>query len=254
MIDTPTRIQEEILHHPLNMGIEYDPDPHIYTRYHDDGSSEIYNGVTSLIKRYSPFEAQKIKYGIIHSKKPEYAHLNTLEDVEAEWETARAEGTEMHDELESWGNTGYTPEKPAAQKAVKYLDDHGLTPIIFEHTFYCDILKRATPMDLGLVDKYGRFVPADYKTSKEIRHVPYVYNNVAKMMEYPLTHLPTSNFFGYSLQLAFTKKWMEKYNFSFPICPWGLIFHVRAGELQVYRTLPMQIEVEKVYEWEAKTN
>lgn len=251
--DTTLRIQEEVLNHPRNLMIEYKPDPHTYHRIHEDGSLEQYGGVTSLIQKYSPFEAQKIKFGIVNSKKPEYAHLNTVADVEAEWEEAREAGNIVHNDLENWGETGELPEYEVSQLAVDYFFNYGYTPVAFEHTIFCDELKRATPPDILLANKKGQLVVADYKTSKEIKYSHYAYNGNKKKMEYPLTHLPTSNFWGYSLQVGLEIEWLNRYyDFSFPIAPYGLIIHIRDGELQVHKTVPMFSEVRKIYKWENK--
>ena len=253
MTDAALHIQQELLNHPRNQDIVYRPEPHTYHRIWDDGEQEEYYGVTSLLKKYAPFDAQSIKFGIVNSRKKKYAHLNSIEEVEAEWQAARDEGSRVHNELERWGETGEYVDDPAVRQAVAFFQKKQLTPIVFEHVVFCDTLKRATPLDVGLVNRWGQFVPADYKTSKTIKKSFYRYNGNENRMEYPLTHLPNSNFYQYSLQIGLAKHWIEQYyNPTFEIAPYGYIFHIRDGEFTPYVTLPMTSEIQSIYEWEEK--
>lgn len=252
--DASIHIQEQLANHPRNLLIDYDPEPHTYFRHHDDGSVEQYYGVTSLIKRYAPFEAQKIKFGIVNSKKPEYAHLNTIEDVEAEWEAARKYGTLIHDDLEQSYVQGQLPEYEVSQIALDFLDQKGLIPVGSEYTVFCDRLKRATPIDIPLVNRRGELVVGDWKTSKEIKYDHYVYRKKKSKMEYPLTHLPKNNFMQYSIQVGLAIRWLKDYyDFDFPIAPYGYIFHIRDGKFKAHRTLPMISEINAIYDYEQRT-
>ncbi len=253
--DFSIHVQDTLNSHPRNTGIVYDPEPHTYHRYHDNGDVERYYGVTSLLKRYSPFDAKSIKYGIVNSKKPEYAHLNSIEDVEAEWKAARDHGTNIHNDLEESYHTGQQPEYPESQMALEFIRKKGLIPVGSEFVVFCDRLKRATPIDIPLVNKHGQLVVGDWKTSKEIKYDHYEYNGKKKKMEYPLTHLPTANFYSYSLQVGLTIHWLKKYyKLPFPIAPYGYIFHIRDGKFKAHRTLPMQNEIRMIYDWEKRTN
>lgn len=250
MTDQALRIQEELISHPRNLGIEYDPEPHTYTRYFDNGNSTMYDGVTSLIGNYAPFEKKKIQQAMLYSDKYDY---NSIEEIEADWKKARDHGTEVHDGLEHWVKTGEYSNKPHVQGMINFCQEYEMTPILAEFTVYCDELKRATPIDIPLVNKYGQLVIGDYKTSKSIKKDHYEYRGNKKKMEYPLTHLPTSNYYKYSLQIAMPRTWLDRYyNLSFDIAPYGYIFHIRDGVFTPHKTLPMNSEIQKIYEWEAK--
>jgi hypothetical protein len=242
-------IQEELILHPRNRGIDFEPDEHIYTRLHEHGEPEQYYGITSFLNKYAPFEGKKIKYAI--AKRDGIS----VDEVQAEWDEARDWGKTVHDDLEQWGETGYEPELEVSKTVVHWLEKMQLRPVAAEFVVYCDELKRATPIDIPLVDRHGRLVVGDYKTSKNIKYDFYEYNKKKKRMEFPLTHLPTSNFYKYSLQLGIARTWLERYyGLSFPIAPYGILFHIRNGVFTPHKTLPMYSEIRAIYDWETRTN
>lgn len=252
--DFSIHVQDQLIAHDRTLMIEYDPGPHTYHRIWDDGKQERYYGVTSLLKRYSPFEAKKIKFGIVNSKKPEYAHLNTVAEVQAEWDAARDHGTLIHNDLEDSYHTGQTPEYEESRMAMEFLRKKGLIPVGSEYVVFCDKLKRATPIDVPLVNQHNQLVVGDWKTSKEIKYDYYEYNGKKSTMEYPLNHLPKSNFYQYSLQVALSIHWLKKYyDFEFPIANYGYIFHIRNGIFTAHKTLPMFNEIRAIYDYEKRT-
>lgn len=253
--DFSIEVSDFLNNHPRSKLVEYDPVPHTYFRFWDDKDPEQYYGVTSLLKNYAPFDATSIKHGIVNSKKPEYAHLNTVAEVEAEWKAARDYGSMIHDDLDYSVQTGEVPEHEVAEEALLFLLEQELTPIGSEYVVFCDELKRATPIDIPLVNKHNQIVIGDWKTSKEIKASHYVYNGKKKKMEYPLNHLPNSNFWQYSLQIALSRHWLETYyDCPFEIAPYGYIFHIRDGKFTAHKTMPMKREIDMIYEWESKVN
>lgn len=253
-------IQQELLLHSRNDDIEFSNDPyHRYLRYYGGGEVEEYNGITSLIGKYAPFEKKKILYAVAKKRSRIEGRKVTTDEIEEEWQEARDKGDRTHKDLEQWGQTGSMPDRPASKKAVRWLNKKGFKPIAFEHVIYDDRIKRATAVDLICLDQQHRIVPMDYKTSKEIRYRPYVDGKGnAKFMEYPLTHIPTANFFQYSIQTSLPIKWLRELYFKddpyIRVSNRGWILHVRDGEFEPVPALYMGPAINRIYNWENKIN
>ena len=124
-----------------------------------------------------------------------------LQRWERNGEVARARGHLLHWQAEQMCN-GRPVEEPhslefkQACQIYERLLERGMRPFRAEVNLFHVGLRLAGQPDLLMLDTDGNIVIVDWKRSKEIR-----YENNRGALQYPLAHLPDSNYWLYSLQL-----------------------------------------------------
>jgi len=243
-------VKRQVLNHPRNNYVTFVEDPHSYLRHWDDRPAETYQGITSLIGEYAPFDRMGIAYGYANK------HNMTVKEVLKEWNQSTVIGHTIHKELEEVGLTGKTSEMMEVYNVYNFLKTNNFRPIAFEWVVCDDNIKKATAIDLVTYHvPTNRIVLMDYKTSKRIDYKPFKNKRgKPKMMEYPLTHLPSVNFYKYSLQLCIEIKWLKelyfKNNSDMKIAPYGYILHIKGDHFKAHRTINLEFDIDRLYQWE----
>src|SRR5690625_495894 len=206
-----------ILEHPRNKHIVYDPVPHTY-HYYPSGDKRRtkeaiqFDGITGWISSFAPAfnkEAQAQK----SSKNPysDWYGMTTDEIIEAWNEKGRVSrefGDYIHKVIEDYVNDGVAEDDDMhiIEDFNNVMDANGMTPIRSEFTVFNEDVKRASPIDI-LVEKDDKPTLVDVKTFQDgMQWVGYR----DEMFNYPLAHLPHSQHIKTSLQLSITQNWLER--------------------------------------------
>lgn len=197
---------KEILEHPRNNDIFYDPSSHTYW-YRIEKQ---FSGITGWIKKYSqPFDRQNISMAIARRDG------KTQQEVLNEWnekrDTSADYGNFVHEAIERWvkGLRLRKGQKVYVEAAKKVLKEHNLTPIAAEFVVYDEDTEQASPIDLLCTDENGLLVVVDMKTyEKGVQWEGYK----DQRMLYPLYTVPDANYYHTSLQTGwYIKQLFEKY-------------------------------------------
>ena len=198
--------------HPRDSNIKFDEGPHVY---HINGDSS-YTSVTTWCHSHFPkFDADLIIDKMMASKKWEKSKYfgQTKEEIKKLWsdngKKASSAGTKLHNDIENFYNTEpYENESPEFQY---FLDYHSKIPKEWEPfrtewMVYDEDLKIAGSIDMIYIKPDGKLIIADWKRCKEISKTNYFESAITEC----ISHLPSSNFWQYSLQLNTYRIILEK--------------------------------------------
>ena len=229
--------------HMRDANISFQEYGHIYTI----NGQRNFKSVTTWVKsHFSKFNADKIIDKMMNSSKwPESKYFGkTKDEIKKEWnsngdEAARL-GTEMHKMFEDYYNgqkvneTGL--EYSYFQKFITDFPD--LNPYRSEWMIYDEELKLAGSIDMIFMNDDGTLSIYDWKRCKSLEKTT-TYRQYA--LE-PISHIPDTNFWHYSLQLNTYKMILEK-NYGFKIKDMFLIcIHPELDTTyQKHEVLPMDM-------------
>lgn len=205
--------------HSRDCRIVFDEGPHIY--YLDKKALSI--SVTGFIhKFFHDFDADSVIPRLIANPKKERYYGRTVEDVKREWkeiaDKASSLGTKMHLAIELFynGELEDFPEEArhfhgSKEEALfmafhnELIKDSPLVPYRTEWSVYTDKYKLAGQIDMAYYNKETDSLELyDWKRSKKIEKTNRWRNGKG-----PVSHLPDSNFWHYSLQLNVYKFILE---------------------------------------------
>jgi hypothetical protein len=214
----------DILNHPRNNDILYDPVSHTYWYKFE----KQFDGITGWIKSYgNEFDSHNI------SKAVARRDGKTQSEVLSEWDEKRDTATDygnfVHDAVERFANGLRLKkgQKVYADEVKRILKENDLEIVAAEFVVYDEDMERASPIDLLCRrKKTGKLVVIDVKTyEKGIQWEGFK----GAMMKYPVYSLPDSNFYHTTLQVGwYLKQLMERYLQD--IEEVGYILHLRDGK------------------------
>lgn len=205
--------------HPRDARIVFDEGPHIY--YLDGKALAI--SVTGFIhKFFHDFDADAVIPRLITNPKKTRYYGRTVEDVKKEWkdiaDKASSLGTKMHLAIELFYN-GELEDHPEEARHFHGSKEESLfmtfhdelikgSPLVAyrtEWSVYTDRYKLAGQIDMAYYNKETDSLELyDWKRSKKIEKTNQWRNGKG-----PVSHLPDSNFWHYSLQLNVYKFILE---------------------------------------------
>jgi ATP-dependent exoDNAse (exonuclease V) beta subunit len=196
--------------HERDEYIEFDEKPHVY---YINGSSDGVISVTTFIHEFFPkFDADLIIDKMMNSSRwtdSKYYGM-TKEEIIQEWEDnknlAAHKGTIMHRDIELyWNGLEVKNKSKEFNYFLKFYEDYSyLKPYRTEWEVYDEDLLLAGSIDM-LFEDDGELIIYDWKRSRDIKE-----DNRWDSGLYPVSHLPHSNFWHYSLQLNLYKAILEK--------------------------------------------
>lgn len=176
--------------------------------------------VTTFVHKFFPsFNADKIIDNMMRSKKWENSvyYGMSKQEIKDQWEINRNEsatlGTQMHKMIETFYNepneTKIYEDIIEFQMFMKYYNDYStLNPYRTEWEIYDEENNIAGSVDMLYENEDGTLDICDWKRSKKIEK-----DNDWESGKFPVSHLPNTNFWHYSLQLNVYKYILEnKYN------------------------------------------
>lgn len=203
--------------HERDKNIFFEEKGHIYTINGNKG----YTSVTTWLKQFfNKFDAEKIINKMMKSPKwPESKYYGmTKAEIKKSWndngDNAAKLGTEMHKMFEDYYNgeaiVGSGVEYQYFQNFVN--DFPNLKPFRSEWTVYDETLKLSGSIDMLFMNEDGTLSIYDWKRCKSVDKF-VTYNQFALG---PVSHLPDTNFWHYSIQLNTYKLIIER-NYGYTI-------------------------------------
>jgi ATP-dependent exoDNAse (exonuclease V) beta subunit len=177
--------------------IIFDPEHHTYT----DGDNNLYTSVTTYIKKFTPqfdFDEKSKQYAAKYGM--------DVQVVRESWKNKSVMstdfGTIIHEQIEKRlqgeNNIINKEFEPAILQIVDIINEKFKGKLLIEKILSDPNYFIAGTADL-IVDNADSFHLIDFKTNKQINFS----NNFGEFMHDPISHLPNSEFFKYSLQLSF---------------------------------------------------
>ena len=242
--------------HPRDHHISFDEASHVYTV---KGSSKGYRSVTKLISSlHSKFDADKIIRGMKASPKwPDSPYFGKTDaEIKDQWTKngaeASAAGTGLHLAIEEYLDADCRTDA-ITNKAIldskewsyflKFWDAHKdiLEPYRLEWSVYVEELKLAGQIDAVFRRKRdGAFFIYDWKRCKDIK----TENSFQSCLD-PISHLPDTNYWHYTLQLNVYRYILETY-YDIPIRQMFLV--VLHPENDTFRKLQLNRMDQETYE------
>jgi len=195
----------------------YDP---THTYYIDGDSTDVISSTTIIYKYFGKFDADKIVQKIVDSEKwnndSTYKYYQkTATDIKKEWEDsgkeASALGTKMHEKIEYFYNDNEIEVEEGEDEFEFFLnfyqDNQDLEIFRTEWCVFIKELKIAGSIDAVFINEDGTLSIKDWKRSKAINFKAFG----DKCANYPLHHLPDTNYSQYSLQLNLYRRILEDY-------------------------------------------
>lgn len=201
--------------------IVFDERTHSYTSKEDDGTTNKYTSVTSVIGLFKqPFDAKSVAAKVSKNKKSKW-YGKTPEEIERLWKAEADRSCDLgnfyhgereadllaHETLTRHGAEVpvFAPQKLVGPEGVVYkvAPDQKLTPGVYpEHMVYLKSVGISGQSDL--VEVVGNKVHiTDYKTNKEIKTESFKnWEGISQKMSYPVSHLDDCNYYHYALQLS----------------------------------------------------
>ena len=203
--------------HERDKNIFFEEKGHIYTINGDKG----YTSVTTWLKQFfNKFDSEKIINKMMKSPKwPESKYYGmTKAEIKKAWnengDNAAKLGTEMHKMFEDYYNgeviVGSGVEYQYFQNFVN--DFPHLKPFRSEWTVYDEALKLSGSIDMLFINEDGTLSIYDWKRCKSVEKF-VSFNQFALG---PVSHLPDTNFWHYSIQLNTYKLIIER-NYGYTI-------------------------------------
>ena len=203
--------------HERDAHISFQENGHIYTI----NGQRNFKSVTTWVKGYfSKFNADVIINKMMNSPKWQQNKYygKTKFEIKAEWnsngDTAAKLGTEMHKMFENYYN-GIPVNESSIEYSYfqKFVSDFPtLKPFRSEWMIYDEQLKLAGSIDMIFINDDGTLSIYDWKRCKSLdkttSYKQYAYE--------PITHIPDTNFWQYSLQLNTYKLILER-NYGYTI-------------------------------------
>lgn len=236
--------------HSRDCRIRFEEEGHKYFIDGQLASSLGYISTTTLIHKLFPrFDADAIIAKMRNSLSwgdSKYYGL-TDQEIKGLWNKngsdAASAGTEMHSNLEMWGNgLPHNTESKEFRLFSRFRDDNpDLKPFRSEWLIFDEESKISGSVDMIYKNDSGEFLMCDYKRSKEIR----LFNKLQKGCSPVTSDLDDCNLNHYSLQLGIYKAILEK-NYGIEISKTFLL--VLHPNQDTYLKVPTKDMSEKVTE------
>ncbi|MCA9495689.1 MAG: PD-(D/E)XK nuclease family protein [Nanoarchaeota archaeon] len=197
--------------HKRDKNIEFEEKSHTY---YINGNSKSIISVTEFVHSFFPkFDADLIIKKMMNSRNwPNSKYYGmTADEIKQEWDDSKnlaaRHGTNLHQDIEFFYNGKDVINNSREYEFFKkfHNDNSNLKPFRTEWCIYDENLKLAGTIDMVFCDEENNFCIYDWKRSKNISE-----ENRYEEGFYPLSHLPHSNFWHYSLQLNVYKKILEE--------------------------------------------
>ena len=204
--------------HPRDTHVTFDEPTHIYTI---NGSSKGVISVTKLLgSMHSKFDADKVIQGMKKSPKwPESPYFGMTDAaIKKQWNDNGAQastaGTALHLAIEEYLDGQEITNRSVLDSVewtyfMEFWNQHEtiLEPYRMEWSVYIEELKLAGQIDAVFRRKSdGAFFIYDWKRVKEIK-----YENTFQNCLDPISHLPDTNYWHYTLQLNVYRHILENY-------------------------------------------
>ena len=244
--------------HPRDADIQFDEPTHVYTV---QGSSKGIISCTKFLHEFfGHFDAKgTIKKMMASPKWTEskwYKPGITAKEIEEQWNAngreASGAGTAMHLAIEQFLNGSehvilpHIKETTEWRYFMNFWREHGadLEPYRTEWEVWSEDHKLAGQIDMVYKRKSdGKFLIYDWKRSKEIKE-----DNKWDKGLGPMSHLPNSNFWHYTLQLNVYRWFLETY-YGLKIAEMCIvIFHPNNTNYQIFPLKRLEKEIEVMIE------
>lgn len=242
--------------HPRDKHIVFDEPTHVYTI---DGVSKGWISCTKFIHNYFPhFDADAVIQKMMASPKwPQNKHYGkTAAEIKREWDengrNASTQGTALHLAIEQFMHGHPDLIEPSVKQTTewKYFKNFwndvkgDLVPYRSEWEVWSEKYKLAGSIDMVFYRKStDSYVIYDWKRSKEIKM-----SNDWEKGHGPLEHLPSCNYWQYTLQLNVYKWFLETY-YGLKITELCIvIFYPENENYKMFRLNDMKDEVEAMLE------
>lgn len=230
--------------HERDKNIQFEEKGHVYTINGKRG----YTSVTTWIKSFfKKFDADKIINNMMNSPKwPTNKYYGMSKDeIKMLWnnngDNAAKLGTDMHKMFEDYYNginvNGSGVEFDYFQNFIK--DNANLVPFRSEWLIYDEELKLSGSVDMLFINEDGTLSIYDWKRCKSLEKF-VSYNQFAL---HPISHVPDTNFWHYSIQLNTYKLIIER-NYGYKIKDMYLVcIHPELDtNYQKHEVLPMDMD------------
>ena len=247
--------------HPRDARISFHEETHTYTI---DGSKEGWTSCTTFIHSFfEHFDANAVIAKMMSSKKwPESKYYGmTAEEIKAQWQASADEassaGTRMHLDIEQWYNAepvgnmaadGFTPNPSTEWDYFqaferKWRIPKGFQPHRTEWLVFKEDIKLAGSIDMVYSKPDGTFAIYDWKRAKEMK-----FENSWQSGKDPISHLPDTNYWHYSLQLNIYRAVLEEL-YGIVVSELALVvLHPNNASFKVIKVNRMEDEVEAMFE------
>jgi hypothetical protein len=213
---------------------------------------EEYISVTTLVKKFfKEFDDKNISKYIARSRRKK-GEKCTAWDVRREWKAIREAGTEVHEQIETFINSGNECEHPKAKQGVIYYRDlynKLQKPIVLtEHLVYSEKYKVAGTVDLIIDHEYieGKraLIIVDWKTNRKFR------TSGSKGTHELTEHLRDTSEVVYALQLSLYAAILEDLGHKI----YGLrLVHLKEDGYVEYKPEFMNVLAREMLEWQKES-
>jgi len=235
--------------HARDQYIKFYPEPHEYTIY----GKKVKKSVTTLVHDYFPsFNAEKVAKQCFKKAKSnsqsEYINMS-VDDILQKWEANKNNacdlGTVLHETIEKvYNDQEYENDTKEFSFFLNFYNDFShLKAYRTEWEVFHEEANLAGSIDMVFQNLDGTYSIYDWKRSKKIeKHNRYECGN------FPVDHLPHSNFWHYSLQLNIYKYILEdKYNIYIKDL-FLVICHPNNTNYQLLEVPNLQNEVKEIFD------
>jgi hypothetical protein len=246
--------------HKRDTRITFDEATHKYTI---DGSREGWISCTQFIGQfYEHFDPDAVIAKMMASRKWSHSKYYGMEAeaIKKQWSDSGTEasgsGTKMHLDIEHWYNSepigNLAGDEWIATEGSewnyfqafeeKWRKPKGFVPFRTEWLVFKEDIKLAGSIDMVYKKPDGTFAIYDWKRAKEIKT-----ENTFQSMTGPLTHLPDTNFWHYSLQLNIYRRVLQEL-YGVVVSELALvILHPNQKTFKIYPLHMMDGEVESMF-------
>ena len=206
--------------HPRDDRITFDEPTHTY--FIDGDSTSVISVTTFIHKMFPEFDADAIISKMMNGKNwrnSKYFGM-TRDEIKASWDANKNEasdaGTRMHFDIECYYN-----DIPSGNDSIEYryfcnfLKEFermhpGARAFRTEWRVFDESIKLSGSIDMVFICPDGQLMIYDWKRCREIKR-----DNRFERGEYPLNHLPNTNYWHYSMQLNTYRRILEnKYGYK----------------------------------------
>jgi hypothetical protein len=248
--------------HPRDDRISFEEETHTYTI---DGEKEGWTSCTGFLHNFfGEFDADAVISKMMASPKWSQSKYygKTAEEIKKGWSDSGTEasslGTRMHLDIEHYNNAepvgnlagdDWPPQEgPEWDYFLKFEKKHrkrkGFVPFRTEWLVFKEDIKLAGSIDMVYLKPDGTFAIYDWKRAKEIK-----YENSYQSGLPPISHLPDTNYWHYSLQLNVYRRILEEL-YGATVSEMALvILHPNNDSYQVVMLNRMDDEVTAMIEW-----
>jgi ATP-dependent exoDNAse (exonuclease V) beta subunit len=247
--NTPPTYLAELNRHPRDEFITFDEGPHVYTVHGDSTFTSVTTFNHSHFEEFNADEVidKMISRGSLTDPKSKYFGM-TKEDIKTLWKmkgnSASTAGTKLHYDIECYNNyMEVENDSIEFQYFLKFDEDFpDLKPYRTEWMVYYEELKLSGSIDMVYRKPDGTFAIYDWKRAKSMD-----FENKWKKMYPPISHLPDTNYWHYSLQLNIYRRILQEL-YGEVVSELALVvLHPNFEHYRVFKLNMMDEEVEAMF-------